>query len=82
VLEAIAFSPVRGQVKLASAPASPNEMVLATVKRVAPLVPQIAALFGIVVAPGASSPRPLRPTRPTRPKAKPAPKAPPTSTEG
>ena len=82
VLEAIAFSPVRGQVKLATVPANPNETVLATVKRVAPLVPQIAALFGVVVAPGTSSPRPLRPTRPTRPKAKPAPKAPSTSTEG
>lgn len=82
VLEAIAFSPVRGQVKLAAAPAKPSETVLATVKRVAPLVPQIAALFGVVVAPGTSSPRPLRPTRPTRPKAKPAPKAPSTSTEG
>ena len=82
VLEAIAFSPVRGQVKLATVPANPNETVLATVKRVAPLVPQIAALFGVVVAPGVSSPRPLRPTRPTRPKAKPAPKAPSTSTEG
>jgi len=82
VLEAIAFSPVRGQVKLAAAPANPSETVLATVKRVAPLVPQIAALFGVVVAPGTSSPRPLRPTRPTRPKAKPAPKAPSTSTEG
>ena len=52
VLEAIAFSPVRGQVKLATVPANPNETVLATVKRVAPLVPQIAALFGVVVAPG------------------------------
>ena len=82
VLEAIAFSPVRGQVKLATVPANPNETVLATVKRVAPLVPQIAALFGVVVAPGVSSHRPLRPTRPTRPKAKPAPKAPSTSTEG
>ena len=82
VLEAIAFSPVRGQVKLATVPANQNETVLATVKRVAPLVPQIAALFGVVVAPGVSSPRPLRPTRPTRPKAKPAPKAPSTSTEG
>jgi hypothetical protein len=73
VLEAIAFSPVRGQVKLAAAPPTTNEAVLATVKRVAPLVPQIASMFGITVAPGANSPRPLRPTRPVRPKGKPAP---------
>jgi hypothetical protein len=73
LLEAIAFSPVRGQVKLAAAPSAPNEAMLATVKRVAPLVPQIASVFGITVAPGANSPRPLRPTRPVRPKGKPAP---------
>jgi hypothetical protein len=39
---------------------------LATVKRLSPLLPQIAALFGIEVAPGLSAPRPLRPTRPVR----------------
>ena len=73
VLEAIAFSPVRSQVKLTAVPPTPNEAVLSTVKRVAPLVPQIAQMFGIVVTPGAHSPRPLRPTRPVRPKGKPAP---------
>ena len=73
VLEAIAFSPVRGQVKLAAVPPTPNEAMLSTVKRVAPLVPQIATMFGITVTPGANSPRPLRPTRPVRPKGKPAP---------
>ena len=73
VLEAIAFSPVRGQVKLAAAPTTTNEAMLSTVKRVAPLVPQIASVFGITVTPGANSPRPLRPTRPVRPKGKPAP---------
>jgi hypothetical protein len=73
LLEAIAFSPVRGQVKLAAAPPTTNEAMLSTVKRVAPLVPQIAAVFGITVTPGANSPRPLRPTRPVRPKGKPAP---------
>lgn len=58
VLEAIAFSPIRGQVKLAAVPPNPNEAMLSTVKRVAPLVPQIASMFGITVAPGAHSPRP------------------------
>jgi hypothetical protein len=73
LLEAIAFSPIRGQVKPAAVPPTPNEVMLATVKRVAPLVPQIASMFGITVTPGANSPRPLRPTRPVRPKGKPAP---------
>ena len=73
VLEAIAFSPVRGQVKLAAAPPTTNESMLSTVKRVAPLVPQIASIFGVTVAPGTNSPRPLRPTRPVRGKGKPAP---------
>ena len=73
VLEAVAFSPVRGQVKLAAVPPTPNEAMLSTVKRVAPLVPQIASMFGITVTPGANSPRPLRPARPVRPKGKPAP---------
>lgn len=80
VLEAIAFSPVRGQVKLAAAPPTTNEAMLSTVKRVAPLVPQIASVFGITVAPGANSPRPLRPTRPVRPKGKPAPTKAPLAT--
>ena len=64
---------MRGQVKLAAVPPTPNEAMLSTVKRVAPLVPQIASMFGITVTPGANSPRPLRPTRPVRPKGKPAP---------
>jgi len=73
LLEAIAFSPVRGQVKLAAAPPTTNDAILSTVNRVAPLVPQIASVFGVTVTPGANSPRPLRPTRPVRPKGKPAP---------
>ena len=66
LLEALAFSPIRAQVKLTTMPQQPSEALLATVKRLAPLLPQIAALFGIVVAPGMSAPRPLRPTRPVR----------------
>lgn len=76
VLEAIAFSPVRGQVKLATVPPNPSEVIVATVKRVAPLVPHIASLFGITVAPGAPTPRPLRPTRPVRSSGKSATSAP------
>jgi hypothetical protein len=44
--------------------------LLATVKRLAPLLPHIATLFGVSVAPGISAPRPLRPTRPVRVKPK------------
>jgi hypothetical protein len=70
LLEALAFSPIRGQVKLTTLPQQPSEALLATVKRLSSLLPQIASLFGIEVAPGASSPRPLRPTRPVRVKPK------------
>ncbi|MFZ9175061.1 MAG: hypothetical protein ACO22C_03205, partial [Ilumatobacteraceae bacterium] len=48
---------------------------LATVKRLAPLIPHIAAMFGVAVEAGASAPKPLRPTRPDRSKKKsPAPR--------
>ena len=66
LLEALAFSPIRVQVKLSTMPQQPTEALLSTVKRLAPLLPQIATLFGIEVAPGMSAPRPLRPTRPVR----------------
>jgi hypothetical protein len=70
LLEALAFSPIRGQVKLTALPQQPSEALLATVKRLSSLLPQIASLFGIEVAPGVSAPRPLRPTRPVRVKPK------------
>ena len=72
VLEAIAFSPVRSSVKPTSIPAQPSEALLATVKRLAPLIPHIASLFGIVAEAGAVAPKPLRQTRPERSKKKPA----------
>ena len=78
LLEALAFSPIRGQVKLATMPQQPTEALLATVKRLSPLLPQIATLFGIEAAPGMSAPRPLRPTRPVRVKPNSAQKAAPT----
>ena len=76
LLEALAFSPIRGQVKLTTLPQQPSEALLATVKRLSSLLPQIAALFGIEVSPGVSAPRPLRPTRPVRVKPKTAPAKP------
>lgn len=66
VLEAVAFSPIRGQVKPTAAPEQPSEALIATVTRLAPLIGQIAALFNIVVTPGGHTPRPLRPARPTK----------------
>ncbi len=78
LLEAAAFSPVRGQIAPTAKPEQPAAELLATVKRLGPLLPRVAALFGIEVAEGASAPKPLRPTRPAAPakKAAPAPKAP------
>jgi len=67
ILEAVAFSPIRGHVKPTTKPENPSDSLIATVTRLAPLVPQIAALFSITVGPSTHSPRPLRPTRPTKP---------------
>lgn len=66
VLEAVAFSPIRGQVKPTAAPEQPSEALVATVTRLAPLIGQIASLFKITVAPGGHTPRPLRPARPAK----------------
>lgn len=67
LLEAAAFSPVRTLV----APTAPSAEVSAeltkTVIRLAPLMPQVAALFGVVVDPKTPAPRPLRPQRPDKP---------------
>ncbi|MFZ4810573.1 MAG: hypothetical protein ACOYL9_04440, partial [Ilumatobacteraceae bacterium] len=77
VLEAAAFSPVRAQVVPTAAPATPGDELLATVKRLGSLLPQIAALFGIEVKQGGAAPKPLRPTKPGgKPDAKPAAKKP------
>ena len=63
ILEAAAFSPVRSLVK----PAAPSSQVSAeltkTVMRLAPLMPQVAAIFGVEVDPKAPAPRPLRAPR-------------------
>ncbi|HEY0519311.1 MAG TPA: hypothetical protein VGC84_07440 [Ilumatobacteraceae bacterium] len=68
VLEAAAFSPVRTHVQPAAKPAQVSDELLSTVKRVASLLPQIAALFDVEVKEGSSAPKPLRPTRPAAPK--------------
>lgn len=66
VLEAAAFSPIRSQVTVQSVPAAQSEQLLATVKRLASVLPQVAAAFGVTAEPGASAPRPLRQQRPPR----------------
>ena len=66
VLEALAFSPIRAQVKPAAAPVATTDALRETVKRLSPLLPQIAALFGIEVVAGVQAPKPLRPPRQAR----------------
>lgn len=63
LLEAAAFSPVHNKVLPASAPTVVTEDLTKTVTRLAPLMPQIAALFGIAVDPKARAPRPLQQPR-------------------
>jgi hypothetical protein len=59
-LEAAAFSPVHAKVLPAAVPTVISEDLTKTVTRLGPLMPQIAALFGIAVDPKARPPRPLQ----------------------
>ncbi len=54
VLDALAYSPVRGQVVPEGIPAEPSDELLAALKKLASRLPKIAALFGIE-APAAPS---------------------------
>jgi len=47
VLEAVAYSPVRPYIVLATIPETPNEELLESVKKVAARIPEIATRFGI-----------------------------------
>ncbi len=60
MLEAAAFSPIREKVAPVRKPDVVNDELLATVKRLAPALPQIAAMFDIEVDPKAPMPKPLR----------------------
>jgi hypothetical protein len=60
VLEALAFAPIHNEVVPVGVPARVSPELTATVQRLAPAVPRIAALFGITVDPKAQMPRPLR----------------------
>ncbi len=62
VVDSVALSPVRTQVVPLGAPDKPGEDLLATIRRLADRVPQIAALFG--VEPPAPSPPIRRPPPP------------------
>lgn len=75
VLEAVAFSPIRAQVKPTEKPAQVNDELMKTIKRIGPLLPAVAALFGVEVN-AKAQPKPLRPTRPTAPVKKQIPKPP------
>ncbi len=60
MLEAAAFSPVRSLVKPARRPDVVSDELMATLKRLAPALPQVAVLFEIEVDPKAPMPKPLR----------------------
>ena len=64
ILEAVAFSPVKGAVRVTSVPGTVSEALAKTVARLAPALPAVAAAFGVVPPAGAPQPRPLRPQRP------------------
>jgi hypothetical protein len=65
VLEAAAFTPIRTQITITSTPATVTNELTKTIERLAPLLPQIAAAFG-VQAGTTHAPKPLRPTRPAK----------------
>ena len=67
VLEAAAFSPIRTMVQPTTKPTQVSDELLATVKRIASLLPTVAALFGIEATGTGQAPKPLRPTRPAAP---------------
>ena len=60
VLEAAAFSPIHLLITPMGLPTKISDDLAATVKRLAPAIPQVAAMFGIEVEEGAPMPRPLR----------------------
>ncbi len=90
VVEALAYSPVRGQVKVVAPPATVTDELKSAIGRVSGLLPELATLLG--VQPPAAGARPARPRpgggrppagktapRPPRPPAPPAPPAPPVA---
>lgn len=83
LLEAAAFSPVHTAVTVQAKPETVGPELLATAKRLAVLLPQVATALGVEVPPpGTPAPKPLRVPRPNEPKrparatSRPAPSAP------
>ncbi len=67
VLEALAYSPVRSQVKVEHPPSTVTDELKATVARLASLLPDVARTFGIEPPPpGSRPPRPPRRTEQRR----------------
>ena len=78
VIEAIAFSPIRPYIVLATVPAEPTKELVETIRKVADRIPEIAARFGIEPSkPGRGKGRRKGPGKP-----KPKPAAPQTNEEG
>ena len=63
VLEALAFAPIHNDVVPTALPQRVTPELIKTVTRLAPLIPKIAALFGVTVDAKARAPRPLPPMR-------------------
>jgi hypothetical protein len=66
LLEAAAFSPVHAKVLPPAVPAVVSDDLMKTIVRLGPLMPQLAALFGVAVDPKARAPRPLQQPRPDK----------------
>ena len=66
LLEAAAFSPVHAKVLPPVVPTVVSDELMKTVVRLGPLMPQLAALFGVAVDPKARPPRPLQQPRPDK----------------
>ena len=67
ILEAAAFSPIRGLVEVKVVPDPVSDELRATVTRLGPALPQVAAVFGIEVVEGRAAPKPLRPVTKAKP---------------
>ncbi|MEY3467382.1 MAG: hypothetical protein RL532_689, partial [Actinomycetota bacterium] len=61
--EALAFAPIHNDAVPKALPQRVTPELIKTVTRLAPLIPKIAALFGVAVDPKARTPRPLPPVR-------------------
>jgi hypothetical protein len=66
LLEAAAFSPIHAKVLPPVVPTVVSDDLMKTIVRLGPLMPQLAALFGVAVDPKARAPRPLQQPRPDK----------------